>query len=215
MSTTTFPDIALLKEELVSTIGFLHKSGWAPATSSNYSFRIPGSTGFFISESGIDKGVFNAENLIEVDEKGVPVAVRKKTSAETLLHVLLYEKSRDTGCILHTHSVNDTVLSLTYEEQGGVNLEGFEILKGLSGITTHNTSVFVPVFPNAQDMKLLSQQIRSYYNKHPDMQAFLLAGHGCYTWGAGIAEAKRHMEVFQFLFQCKIKLDNYGHTIHS
>jgi len=202
MQTTTHSWVT----ELVQCIHFLHQKGFAPATSSNYSFRLPGEEHIHISSSGVDKGVFTEEDLMLVDKVGVPIKDNRKPSAETLLHTMIYERLSQVGCVLHTHTVYNTTLSAIFEQKGNLRLEGFEVLKGLSGISTHDSYVDVPVFPNSQDMPLLASQIESYWDSHPEMPGFLLAGHGLYTWGKTIAEAKRHIEVFEFLFECFYKI---------
>ncbi len=195
--------------ELVNCIRFLHRQGWAPATSSNYSFRLPGEAHISISASGIDKGEFAEAHLIKVDLNGHTVNDSRKPSAETLLHTMIYQKMTEVGCVLHTHSVYNTVLSAIFEKEKNIRLEGWEVLKGLRGIHTHDTYVDVPVFPNAQDMPTLSAQILKYWEQHPEMKSFLLAGHGLYTWGKDIAEAKRQIEVFEFLFECFYKIHTF------
>lgn len=195
---------------LVDCIHFLHQQGWAPATSSNYSFRPPGTTLLHISSSGIDKGAFRKEDLMKVDLNGQPVEDSRRPSAETLLHTLIYRKREEVACVLHTHSVYNTTLSSIFEAKGRLRLEGFELLKGLSGIRTHDTFVDIPVFSNHQDMAALSKEIDSYWEEHPEIKGFLLAGHGLYTWGQTIAEAKRHVEVFEFLFECFYKIHTFN-----
>ena len=196
--------------ELVDCIHFLHQQGWAPATSSNYSFRLPGDSTITISSSGRDKGAFAIEDLMEVDLEGHPMDETKRPSAETLLHTLIYQRRPEVTCILHTHSVYNTVLSQVYQAQGYLRLAGFEILKGISGIETHEAEVDLPIFANAQDMQQLSAEIAIYWDRQPELGGFLLAGHGLYTWGKSIAEAKRHIEVFEFLFDCFYKIKIFG-----
>ena len=211
--------------ELVECIHFLHAKGYAPATSSNYSFRLPGEEGFYISASGIDKGIFTKNHLMKVDSQGRALADERKPSAETLLHVMIYQQLPEAACVLHTHSVHNTVLSTLHATEGTLRLQGFEVLKGLSGIRTHDTQVDLPIFANSQDMSDLSAEITDYWQRNPSIQGFLLAGHGLYTWGETIAEAKRQVEVFEFLFECFYKIQmlrtsikqstNHGHIAHS
>jgi methylthioribulose-1-phosphate dehydratase len=204
-----------LKKELVETVRFLHGKGWAPATSSNYSFRVPSENIFWISRSGIDKGSFDAEHLMLIDDKADPVTEPgAKSSAETLLHLLLY-KDPDIGAVLHTHTVNNTVISLAHEKEKGIAIDGYEVLKGLNNIKSHEEKIWLPIFGNSQDMNILSEDILQYHKEHPDMPAFLLAGHGLYCWGKTIAEAKRHIEVLEFIFECIIKLKLYGGSQYS
>ncbi|RYD83010.1 MAG: methylthioribulose 1-phosphate dehydratase [Sphingobacteriales bacterium] len=215
LENTSTAEINALKDEMVETVKFLHARGWAPATSSNYSFRVPNENNFWISLSGIDKITFTRDHLMLINEVAKPLIDQtQRASAETLLHLLIYENS-DVNAVLHTHTVNNTVLSLAHEAEGGIYLNGYEVLKGIKGNTTHEATVFLPIFSNSQDMKSLSAEIKEYWKKHPDMPGFLLAGHGLYCWGETISEAKRHIEVFEFLFDCTIKLKLYGHTQYS
>lgn len=195
------------KQGLVNCIHFLHQKGYAPATSSNYSFREKGSADFFISASGLDKGEFQESDLVMVDYEGKAVGDEtRKTSAETLLHVLIYKQLDWAGCILHTHTVFNTVLSEVLKGEQELVLEGLEIMKAFRGVSTHETSIKIPIFENSQDMKVLSHQIQSYWKEQPDMLGFLLAGHGFYTWGETIAAAKRSIEAFEFLFECYYRM---------
>ena len=202
-------------KELVECIHFLHQKGFAPATSSNYSYRLPGKENIHISSSGIDKGAFTEENIMLVDKKGHPIQDERKPSAETLLHIMIYERQMDVACVLHTHTIYNTVLSTLFETKGNIRLEGFEVLKGLSGIRTHETFVDIPIFSNSQDMKALSTEINQHWDQHPGMKGFLLAGHGLYTWGKNIAEAKRHIEVFEFLFECFYKIHTFNYNLNQ
>lgn len=207
--------LANWKEELVACIHFLHQRGFAPATSSNYSFRLDPGGPITISSSGIDKGTFKVEDLMAVDEQGQALEDPRKPSAETLLHTLIYRHQPQVRCVLHTHSVFNTVLSSIFAEKGVLPLEGFEVLKGLEGIKTHASRVEVPIFANSQDIPALAVEIAEYWAEHPSMAGFLLAGHGLYTWGSSIAAAKRQIEVFEFLFECSYRIHMYSttHTI--
>jgi methylthioribulose-1-phosphate dehydratase len=83
------------------------------------------------------------------------------------------------------------------------------MLKGLEGITTHDTHEDVPIFANTQDMRELSARIRGRFAGldfaapgRPPVHGFLIARHGLYTWGRDLAEARRHIEIYEFLFEC-------------
>ncbi len=187
---------------LAEVVRFLAMRGWTPATSSNFSVRLPVPDRIAISKSGVDKFVFSAEDVMVIDAKGQPVAPKDaRPSAETLLHTVLYEQP-GVGAVLHTHSVNATVLSLSAEAQ--IEIEGFELLKGFSGNDSHDLVERVPVFANSQDMAALSNQVRDRIK--PPIHGFLIAGHGLYTWGRDLAEARRHVETFEFLFECLMKM---------
>jgi methylthioribulose-1-phosphate dehydratase len=198
-------NIVDLKNELVKTIHFFHAKGWSPATSTNYSFREDDHTNFYVSESGIDKGDFEVKNVIYVDSNGIPIKDRRRPSAETALHCLIYART-DANAILHTHTLFNTVLSRFKQSEKEIILANYEVLKGISGVKTHQTQLHLPIFDNSQDMQELSNRIDSYWKEHPNMKAFLLASHGLYTWGETIAEAKRQVEVLEFLLECEYHL---------
>lgn len=192
------------RQRLVQVIHFLHAQGWAPATSSNYSFRQSGETNFYISESGIDKSKFTIENFLLVDANGETTDDPRKPSAETALHCLIYKIFPDAHCVLHTHTVVNTILSQHFLSQKALILANYEILKGFSGIKTHEVMVEIPIFDNTQDIPKLARAVEDYAQTQ-DLPAFLIAGHGMYTWGATIAEAKRHVEVVEFLLECEYR----------
>lgn len=191
------------KTALVQVIHFLHAKGWAPATSSNYSFQMEGATEFYVSQSGKDKGEFTTADFLQVSADGQPIEDARTPSAETALHCMLYKLYHEVHCVLHTHTALNTVLSQRFLAQKQIVFENYEVLKGFSGIKTHEISVKIPIFANSQDVPTLAEEVLAYAQQNPGMRAFLLSGHGMYTWGATIQEAKRHCEVVEFLLECE------------
>ena len=149
-----------------------------------------------MAPSGIDKAAVRPEILIEVNEHGHVTAGNGRASAETALHLTLV-KHAQAGSVLHTHSVKATVLSQQFSTEGQINIQQLEMLKGLDGISTHDTEISIPVVHNDQDIERLSIHSRSVLSKAP--HALLVAGHGLYTWGATLQDAKRHTEIIEFL----------------
>ncbi len=186
----------------IAAIGrFASLRGWVPATSGNFSRRIDDRHAA-ITRSGIDKGAIGANDLIVVDLNGpLPGGV----SAETPLHVERYRRDPAIGAIVHVHSVAATVLSRADASQGFVRLDGFEMHKALAGITTHESTVSLPVFANDQDTQALAARIEERLGGNATVPAYLLAGHGLYVWGATMAEAQRHLEGIEFLLQCALE----------
>jgi len=195
-------------EQLVRIIRWINSCGWSPATSTNYSFRNSnGPLSIAISQSGVDKSEFEFKHLMLIDGEGTPLPSfsKLKSSAETLLHTVLYQENAEINVILHTHSIYGTILSQHFLSEGELLLEGYEVLKGIANNKTHEVKVPVPIFPNSQDIASLSEDFRILYSKNPEMQAYLIAGHGLYTWGKTMEEAKRQLEVFEFLLECEYR----------
>jgi methylthioribulose-1-phosphate dehydratase len=154
-----------------------------------------------ISPSGLDKGVMTAGDLLATDMEGRAADNPKKPSAETALHVVIYRARPDAGAILHVHSIWNTLLSGRFAELGYVPLHGYELLKGLSGVTTHEQEVRVPILENSQDYEELAAEMAEILRTHADTHGVLLSRHGLYTWGKSVAEARRHLEALEFLFE--------------
>jgi methylthioribulose-1-phosphate dehydratase len=140
-----------------------------------------------------------------VDFDGRPVATDKRPSAETLLHTQLYRRFPEVGCILHTHSKAQTVASRLFAAQGHITFEGYELQKAFRGNDTHEAAVRVPVLPNSQDMPALAARVEAELDRGP-LWGYLIEGHGLYAWGRDMAEARRHLEAFEFLLDCELEL---------
>ena len=182
-----------------------HARGWSLGTSSNYSVVICREPlELLITASGKDKGCLSRHDFVRVDGDGLPIVVNQpKASAETLLHIAIAEQP-DVGSVMHTHSIWGTLLSDVYFEDNGFGIEGYEMLKGLAGVTTHEHAEWVPVFDNTQDIPALAEQVRQCLKDSESLiqHGFLIRRHGLYTWGHDLDEAKRHIEIFEFLFEC-------------
>ncbi|MUV14329.1 methylthioribulose 1-phosphate dehydratase [Noviluteimonas gilva] len=190
--------------EIVANVTELAARGWTPATSSNFSRRIDAQHAA-ITVSGRDKGRLTEDDIMVVDLEGQPVATDRKSSAETLLHTQLYKRFPEVGCILHTHSQNQTIASRLFAGAGHMRLDGYELLKAFSGNDTHEAEIVVPVLPNSQDMHTLAAQVDALLDRRP-MWGYLIDGHGLYAWGTDMAEARRHLEAFEFLIGCELEL---------
>lgn len=192
-----------LRESLCRVVGELGAQGWCQGTGGNFSLTVSQDPmRLLITRSGVDKRHLTPEDLMLVGEDAQPVpAETGRPSAETALHCRIVAAT-GAASVLHVHSAANTLLSEHFETQGGFTLRGYEMLKGLSGVTTHEAEVFVPIFANSQDIPRLSEEVAKLLAAHPDLRGFLLAGHGLYTWGGSLPEAKRHVEIFEFLFEC-------------
>lgn len=190
--------------DIVANTRELSALGWTPATSSNFSTRLDDRHAA-ITVSGRDKGRLTENDVMVVDFDGQPVATTHRPSAETLLHTQLYRRFPDVGCVLHTHSRTQTVASRLFAMAGSVRLEGYELLKAFAGNVTHEVAVEVPVLPNSQDMAALAARVEALLDKGP-LWGYLIDGHGLYAWGRDMAEARRHLEAFDFLLACELDL---------
>jgi methylthioribulose-1-phosphate dehydratase len=199
-------DFAAAARTLVETAAGFYRRGWMLGTSGNLSVVVARDPlRLAITRSGVDKGALTADQVLEVDGAGARVRGEGKASDETSLHLEIVRK-RSAGSVLHTHSVWSTILSDAHEGAGGFALEGYEMLKGLAGVKTHEHREWLPVLPNTQDYTVLVRDLASALDRHPECHGLLLAGHGLYTWGMDATEARRHVEILEFLFEVRGRL---------
>jgi methylthioribulose-1-phosphate dehydratase len=189
---------------LVDVGALFYERGWSYGTSSNYSVVLQRQPlRILITASGKDKRSLTTDDFVIVDETGQAIVTTGgKPSAETMLHVALAQCFPTVGSVLHTHSLWGTVLSERHFPSGGLTIAGYEMLKGLEGVTTHEHTEWVEIFDNSQDIPALAEEVKHRLadTSKPPLHGFLLRGHGLYTWGRTLNEARRHVEILEFLF---------------
>jgi methylthioribulose-1-phosphate dehydratase len=176
--------------------------GWALGTSGNLSAVVEREPlTLAMSPSGVDKGELTAEQILMIDEHARVISDHHaKPSDESPLHIRIV-KERGAGAVLHTHSIWNTILSDIYAADAGFSIEGYEMLKGLEGVKTHEHREWLPILENSQDMLTLADSISETLGKHKGAHGLLLRRHGLYSWGRDLAQAKRHIEIIEFLLE--------------
>ncbi len=206
---TTLRKVCLVSENfsqiassLTTTASALHWRGWMLGTSGNLSAVVERSPlRLAMSPSGCDKGALQPEQFLLIDDRAKAIgSLDVSPSAESLLHLEIV-KQRGAGAVLHTHSIWSTMLSDLNAEAGGLSITGYEMLKGLEGVTTHEHSEWLPILDNSQDMTKLAEQVRDMLGAHPTAHGFLLRRHGLYSWGKDLVQAQRHIEILEFLLE--------------
>ena len=193
-----FPELA---SNLAAIARSFHARGWLLGTSGNLSAVVQREPlRLAMSPSGVDKGELLPNQMLLIDDQAQPLSDSRKPSDESLLHIQIV-KERGASAVLHTHSVWNTILSDLYAAKGGVTITGYEMLKGLQGVRTHEHSEWLPIIDNSQDMPALADSISQTLNRHGAAHGFLLRRHGLYSWGETLAQAKRHIEILEFLLE--------------
>ena len=190
--------------QLIEAGRFIDSKGWVPATSGNFSARLSDGT-IAITVSGKHKGRLVQDDIMQINAEGDALD-GKKPSAETLLHTAIYKRFPEVQAVLHPHSMNATLISRLFTKE--LVLDDYELLKALPDIESHETRIVVPIFANDQNIPRLAAQIDAYMDKCASFYAYIIAGHGFYTWGGSVEDALRHVEALEFLFDCEIRL--YG-----
>ena len=192
-------------DAIADTARELSALGWTPATSSNFSMRVDADHAA-ITISGRDKGRLGRDDIMLIDMLGQAVGTAARPSAETALHTQLYRRWPQVHAVLHTHSRTQSVASRLYADAGVIRLHGWELQKAISGHSTHDSVLEIPVFPNTQQLPELVARVDAWLDAGKPLHAYLIDGHGIYTWGRDMAETRRHLEALEFLLACELDL---------
>ena len=180
-----------------------NRDGLVPATAGNISVRLT-SDYIAITASGMHKGELTEKDILLINLQGKVLYGSRKPSAETLLHTSVYEIYDDVGAVVHNHTLNGIVLSRLLASEREIITKGYEIHKIFPGVTTHDSEYSIPIFENSQDYPALSKEISDYLKKHPKVCGYILRGHGLYTWGRDMQEARNRAEAFENLFASEL-----------
>ena len=192
-------------DAIADTARELSAMGWTPATSSNFSMRVDAEHAA-ITISGRHKGRLGRNDIMLIDLHGSAVGTDARPSAETALHTHIYRRWPEIHAVLHTHSRTQSVASRLFAHDGVIRLQGWELQKAITGYSTHESVLEIPVFPNTQHMPELVAQVDAWLDAGKPLHAYLIDGHGIYTWGRDMAEAERHLEALEFLLGCELDL---------
>lgn len=200
--TPGFADVSI---ELVELAHRAHARGWLLGTSGNLSATVSlEPLRLAMTPTGVDKGRLTADQILLIDASGSVLRGQGRASAEAAIHVTIARRRR-AGAIVHTHSVWATLLSDLHGRDGGVTIQGYEMLKGLHGVTTHDHVEWLPIVANSQEWPSEAAGLASLLDENPQTHGILIERHGLYTWGEDVDEAGRHMEVLEFLLEVRAR----------
>ena len=200
-----------IADRLAGIVRHAYQRGWTLGTSGNFSAVVQAEPlRLVITPSGADKGTVAGDQMVTIDAQGLATDGASKPSAETSIHLAIV-RARGARAISHTHSVWSTLLSDAASTDGGLAIEGYEMLKGLSGVTTHAHREWLPVIENTQDWAAEAPRVESLLRGQAHTHGLLIRRHGLYTWGRDLDEMKRHLEILEFLLEVVGRSrDGYG-----
>lgn len=189
-------------EQLTEAGRVFYSRGWARGASGNYSILLARKPmRLCITAAGNEKGTLDETNFLEIDDDAEILQGFGRPSDETLLHLTIYRLRPRARCILYSQTVAGMILSDKNFVDGAISVSGYEVLKGLSGVNTHEHTELVPIVENSQDQIALSHVITNVLLENPNIHGIYIRRHGLFAWGETVEEARRHVEIFEFLFE--------------
>lgn len=193
-------------KKLAALVRVMNGLGHNPATSGNYSLRSKTNPEIaLVSESGIDKSKFTEDNFLPLYYQSREMHEDyknsgRKSSDETDIHLTIYQIT-NANCVLHSHILDSLLFADLFPAKPFATIKNLELLKGFKGIKTHELEINIPIFENTQDIRELAERVKPAILSQPNSYGLLLRGHGIYVWGETVEEAKRHLEVFEYIFK--------------
>jgi methylthioribulose-1-phosphate dehydratase len=199
MSTTTPKSPT---EELTDAGREFYRRGWVRGASGNFSILLARKPlRLCITAADNEKGTLDETNFLEIDDDAEILQGFGRPSDETLLHLAIYRLRPRARCILYSQTVWGTILSDKFFVEGSIAVRGHEILKGLAGVSTFEHAENVPIVENSQDQIALSHVIENVLIENPSIHGIYIRRHGFYSWGETVEEARRNIEIFEFVFE--------------
>ncbi|MGC8528709.1 MAG: methylthioribulose 1-phosphate dehydratase [Leptospirillia bacterium] len=186
------------KIALASLSRHLYRKGWMEGTGGNLSIRREGH--ILITPSGAHKGRIRGGDILELDGEGRPSETeRRRPSAETAIHRVLYKLFPQAGAVIHVHTPDAILASLCGTNH--LDLPPLEVLKGL-GCPLPEEAPPIPIFENDPSVDRIAERIESRLRDTPSpLPALLIRYHGTTVWGETLDDALRHIELVEFCFR--------------
>lgn len=170
-----------LKEEIIKICQLIYTKGFVAATDGNVSVRIPDSESFLATASGVNKGLIQMDDIVEVSLNGEVISGLKKPSTEIAMHLFIYSERKDINAVVHAHPPFATGFATAREALTGCILP--EVIIGLGAIPLADYAT-----PSTVEMV---KSIEPYVKK---TDAILLANHGIVTYGRNLLDAYFKLE---------------------
>lgn len=114
-------------------------------------------------------------------------------------------RHRGARSVMHSHALTSVLAADLAKGDDHLVIGDLEMLKGIRGVGNRDRHA-IPVIRNTPREGELTGQVERALLDERFAATFcvLVADHGAYIWGADVWEAKRHAEVYHFLFEAAL-----------
>jgi len=195
------------RERLCDLLRRFYDNGWISGTGGGIcALEAPGR--LLLAPTSVHKELVRPEDFFVVDVESGRVLeappnerLRPSECGDIFRSVI---KLRRAGSVVHSHALS-AVLACDLTRDDALAISSLEMLKGLPGVTNTDTHL-VPVVPNTpREPELVGSVDRLLSDERFGASyAIGVRDHGAYIWGADVWEAKKHAEVYHFLFEAVV-----------
>jgi len=196
------------RELLVELLVDFHRRGWVSGTGGG----ICGPAGdgrLYLAPTGVHKERVRPEDLftVAVADGTVVEAPPDPDLRPSECNAIFCLAARERGArsVVHSHALSAVLAADLAGDGDQLALRDLEMLKGIRGLTNRDVHL-VPVIRNTPREAELVEQLTAVLAdaRFAGSFAVLVADHGAYIWGDDVWEAKRHTEVYHFLFEAAL-----------
>jgi len=196
------------RELLVELLGVFYAKGWVSGTGGGISGPADGG-GLLLAPTGVHKERVRPDDFFTV---AVADGRVERTPDDPSLRpsecnqiFCLAARERGARSVVHSHGLSAVLAADLAGPADHVAIRDLEMLKGIRGVANRDVHR-IPVIRNTpREAELVGQiQVALGDPRFAGTFAVLVADHGAYIWGDDVWEAKRHTEVYHFLFEAAV-----------
>jgi len=196
-----------VRELLCELLRVFYAKNWVSGTGGGIcAVESPGR--LLLAPTGVHKERVTPDDLFVVDassgevlEPPADASLRPSECGEIFRSIIA---ARGAGSVVHSHALS-AVLACDMASDDALTIEKLEMLKGIPGVTNTDRHLLPVISNTPREPELTSEVERVLSDPRFDKaQSIGVRDHGAYLWGADIWEAKKHTEVYHFLFEASV-----------
>ena len=196
------------RELLVQLLRSFYDKGWVSGTGGGICGPAD-SGGLLLAPTGVHKERVAPDDFFVVDPADGRVVRTPPTPglrpSECNSIFCLTVRRRGARSVVHSHALPAVLAGDLAGTADHLVIRDLEMLKGIRGLDNRDVHL-VPIVRNTPREAELVEQLEAVLADPRFERAFavIVADHGAYIWGDDIWEAKRHAEVYHFLFEAAV-----------
>ena len=196
------------RELLVELLGLFYAKGWVSGTGGGICGPADGG-GLLLAPTGVHKERVRPDEFFTVDPRDGSVLRtpddRALRPSECNPIFCLAARERGARSVVHSHALSAVLVADAAAGSDHVAIRDLEMLKGIRGVGNRDVHL-VPVIRNTPREGELVEHLAAALAdpRFAGAYAVVVADHGAYIWGDEVWEAKRHTEVYHFLFEAVV-----------
>lgn len=191
-------------------LGNFYARGWVSGTGGGICGPADGG-GLLLAPTGVHKERVRTDEFFTVDPADGRILARPANPAlrPSECNAIFSMTARERGArsVVHSHALSAVLAGDLALADGGdhVEIRDLEMLKGIRGVGNRDAHLLPVIRNTPREAELTEQLARVLADpRFATSFAVVVADHGAYIWGDDVWEAKRHTEVYHFLFEAVV-----------